>query len=157
MLLHHCLQLICDSASLNHDQPMSHIILRFLCHFLTISLLLRNSTVKWLSKQIYKCHSSSFMSKTHSPISFSVHMSLCLFHTSFYTLFPQRYQTENSSVAQTIKNDHVNVDISYLFREWQHQIEMGDPPQPSWNYTLSRDYSVTYTFYNLKHTDLNTQ
>lgn len=42
----------------------------------------------------------------------------------------------------TIKNCHIHSVISYLCREWQHQIETGDPRQPCWNYKLSRDAPV---------------
>ncbi len=59
--------------------------------------------------------------KKHCPISFSVHMSMCLWQNTESVMlhsFPTALRsTENTSVAQTIKNDHVNVDMSYLFRE----------------------------------------
>lgn len=47
VFLHHRLQLICDSASLIHDQPMSHVILGFIFLFITVSLQLQiEMTVK---------------------------------------------------------------------------------------------------------------
>lgn len=60
--------------------------------------------------------------KDTQPISFSVRTALSLFHVPVakHTLhsFPKAIPgTENTSAAQTIKNAHTNVDISYLFRE----------------------------------------
>ncbi len=88
-------------------------------------------------------------------------MSLCLWQNTESVMlhsFPTAMRgTENTSVAQTIKNYHVNVDISYLSENDNIKLRREILRGHLENYTLSRDNSVTYTFYNLKHTDLNTQ